>query len=108
MGGDSEREYMEKIGKIKEKLLKAEKDVKNDFEKIEKIKLEALKKTEEMRRSAEHDLGNVEKNVVKSKNLAMESRQRLSQEITILGREIGEKYTEMKTRISKAIAPEQA
>lgn len=105
MGGDSEREYMEKVSKIKEKLLKAEKDVKDDFEEIEKIKLEALKKTEEMRRSAENDLEKVEKDIVKSKNLVIESRQRLSSEIAVLGREIGEKYTEMKARISKAIAP---
>jgi len=105
MGGTSEREYMEKMGKIREKLLKTETDIKNDFAKIEKIKLDALKKTEEMRRSAEHDLEKVEKDMVKSKDLAAESRQRLSSEIAVLKDEIGQRYTELKTRISKAIAP---
>jgi len=105
MGGTSEREYIEKISKIKEKILKTEKDVKNDFAKIEKIKLDTLKKTEEMRRSAENDLEKVEKDILKSKDLAMESRQRLNSEIVVLKGEIGQRYTELKTQISKAIEP---
>jgi vacuolar-type H+-ATPase subunit H len=108
MGGTSEREYAEKISKIKEKLLKTEKEIKNDFEKIEKIKLDALKKTEEKRRSAEKDLEKVEKDVLKSQDLAMESRQRLSSEISLLKGEIGHRYTELKTQISKAIEPRYA
>ena len=105
MGGTSEREYIEKMSKIKEKILKTEKDVKNDFAKIEKIKLDTLKKTEEMRRSAENDLEKVEKDVLKSKDLATESRQRLNSEIAVLKSEIGQRYTELKTQISKAIEP---
>jgi len=105
MGGTSEREYIEKISKIKEKILKTEKDVKNDFAKIEKIKLDTLKKTEEMRRSAENDLEKVEKGILKSKDLTTESRQRLNSEIAVLKSEIGQRYTELKTQISKAIEP---
>jgi len=105
LGGTSEREYIEKMSKIKEKILKTEKDVKNDFAKIEKIKLDTLKKTEEMRRSAENDLEKVEKDVLKSKDLATESRQRLNSEIAVLKSEIGQRYTELKTQISKAIEP---
>ena len=105
MGGTSEREYIEKMSKIKEKILKTEKDVKNDFAKIEKIKLDTLKKTEEMRRSAENDLEKVEKDILKSKDLATESRQRLNSEIAVLKSEIGQRYTELKTQISKAIEP---
>ena len=105
MGGTSEREYVEKMSKIKEKILKTEKDVKNDFAKIEKIKLDRLKKTEEMRRSAENDLEKVEKDVLKSEDLATESRRRLNSEIAVLKSEIGQRYTELKTQISKAIEP---
>jgi NAD+--asparagine ADP-ribosyltransferase len=105
LGGTSEREYIEKMSKIKEKILKTEKDVKNDFEKIEKIKLGTLKKNEEMRRSAENDLEKVEKDILKSKDLATESRQRLNSEIAVLKSEIGQRYTELKTQISKAIEP---
>jgi len=105
MGGTSEREYTEKVSKIKEKVLKTEKDIKNDFAKIEKIKLDTLKKTEEMRRSAENDLEKVEKDILKSKDLATESRQRLNSEIAVLKSEIGQRYTELKTQISKAIEP---
>jgi NAD+--asparagine ADP-ribosyltransferase len=105
LGGPSEREYIEKVNRIKEKILRTEKDVKNDFLKIEKIKLDALKKTEEMRRSAESDLEKVEKDILKSQDLAIESRQRLNSEIVLLKGEIGQRYTELKTRISKAIEP---
>lgn len=96
---------MKKISKIKEKLLKTERGIKNDFAKIEKIKLDTLKKTEEMRNSAEQDLEKLEKDAVKSKDLATESRQRLNSEISVLKSEIGQRYTELKTRISKAIEP---
>jgi len=105
LGGTSEREYIEKISKIKEKILKTEKDIKNDFTKIEKIKLDTLKKNEEMRRSAENDLEKVEKGILKSKDLTTESRQRLNSEIAVLKSEIGQRYTELKTQISKAIEP---
>jgi NAD+--asparagine ADP-ribosyltransferase len=108
LGGTSEREYSEKVKKIKEKIMKTEKDVKNDFAKIEKIKLDALKKTEDMRRSAESDLEKIEKDILKSQDLASESKQRLSSEIALLKSEIENRYTEMKTRISKAIEPKYA
>ncbi len=105
MGGPSERELMEKLGKIREKLLKTEKDINNEFAKIEKTKLDALKKTEEVKRSADHDLEKIEKDIVKSADLAPESRQRLSQEISLLKNDIFQRYTNLKTRISKALTP---
>jgi len=105
MGGASEREYLEKIRKIKEKMIKTEKDINNEFAKIEKIKFDTLKKTEDMRRSAEQDLEKVEKDMVKSQDLAAESRQRLDSEIASLKSDIGRRYTDLKARISKAIAP---
>jgi NAD+--asparagine ADP-ribosyltransferase len=105
MGGASEREYTDKMGKIREKIIKTEKNINEEFAKIEKIKLEALRKTEEIRESAIKDLEKIEKDIVKSKDLASESRQRLTSEITTLKDEIFQKYNMLKSRISKAIAP---
>jgi hypothetical protein len=106
MGGTSEREFMEKLGKIRDKTLKAAKDIKNDFAKMEKIKAESLKKTEEMRRSTEHDVAKLEQEVIKTKDLAPESITRLNAEITVIKNEIQQRYNELKSRISAAIVPE--
>ena len=106
MGGTSEREFMEKLIKIREKTIKTAKDIKNDFAKMEKIKAESLKKTEEMRRSAEHDVEKMEQKMAKTRDLAPESRTRLSTEIAATKNEIQQKYTELKNRISAAIVPE--
>jgi hypothetical protein len=58
-----------------------------------------------MRRSAENDLEKVEKDILKSKDLTTESRQRLNSETAVLKSEIRQRYTELKTQISKAIEP---
>jgi hypothetical protein len=52
MGGTSEREFVERICKVREKSGKTADDVRNDFAKMEKLKAESLKKTEEMRRTS--------------------------------------------------------
>jgi len=106
MGGSTEREFMEKLAKIKEKSIKAAKEIKNDFTKIEEIKAEALRKTEEMRRTSEHVVETLEQEMIKAKDLAPESKQRLSAEIKNVKTDILEKYSELKARISKAITPE--
>jgi hypothetical protein len=49
LGGPSEREYVEKLGKIKQKLNQKVGDVRKQFEKIEKAKVDLLKKTKEMK-----------------------------------------------------------
>lgn len=105
MGGPSEREYREKLNRISEKLKKREKDVRKNFAKIEKMKVEALKKSEEMRRSVEHDLDNIERNITKSKDLAPESKKRLRSEIVVLRNAIKQEYTELKTQISRTLIP---
>jgi len=69
MGGTSEREYRDKLNKTREKLSKR-KNVRKTFAKIEKMKLEALKKSEEMRRSVEHDPDKIERDVARSKDLS--------------------------------------
>jgi len=106
MGGASEREFVEKLTKIRERTIKTAKDIKNDFAKMERIKAESLKKTEEMRRSAEHDVEKIEHNMAKTEDLAPESRTRLSTEIATIKNEIYQKYNELKGRISASIVPE--
>jgi len=105
MGGRSEREYRENLSKIRERLNNRDRDVQKDFEKIGKMKIEALKQTEEMRASTFHDIEQMEKDIIKSKDLAPESKARLHTEIAALKNEVEQKYGMLKTRISKTLTP---
>ena len=105
MGGTSEREFIEKLHKVQEKLSKRVKDVRKDFEKVERIKIDALKKAEDMRRSAEKEVNKIEKNVANSKDLAPESKQRLQSQIALLRNEIEDKYSTSRRQIADSIVP---
>jgi hypothetical protein len=104
--GDTEHEFLEKIISIKTKSSKKVTEVKDDFGKMQKLKAESLRKTEEMMRAAEHDLDKIEQDIVKSKDLASESRSRLRAELKEAKEQTTQKYTELKKRISAAIVPE--
>lgn len=104
MGGLSESACRNNLNKIREKMSKKGKDVKDKFVKIEKIKADLLKKTEEIRLNTEHEIDKIDVDVVKSKNLGPESKKKLHSEINILKREMKKKYIELKTRISKPMA----
>jgi predicted phage gp36 major capsid-like protein len=97
---------MDRIRKVREKSSKTAGDVKNDFSKMEKLKAESLKKTEEMRRTSEQDLEKIEREIAKDRDLAPESRQRLIVELGNAKNETQQEYAGLKTRISKAIVPE--
>jgi hypothetical protein len=105
LGGTSEREFMEKIRKVREKSSKIADDVRKDFAKMERLKSESLKKAEEIRHTSEQDLEKLEREIVKDKDLAPESRQRLSVELNIAKNETQQEYAQLKTRISRAIVP---
>ncbi len=105
MGGPSEREYKSKLDKIREKTAQRAGDVRNDFSKIEKMKVNALKRAEEMRRRADHDIDKIEKDVVKSNDLAPESKERLRIEMEALRSEVEEIYANLRTRISETMIP---
>jgi len=105
MGGLSEREYMEKFGKFKEKINKKLGDVKKQFEKIEKAKVDLLKKAKEMKHDAEKEILKMENDIAKSKDLAPESKKRLRLEINSLKSEVLHKCSELETRIAETIAP---
>jgi hypothetical protein len=104
--GDTEHGFVEKIISIKTKSSKKVVDVRNDFSEMQKLKAEALRKTEEMMRAAEHDLEKLEQDIAKSKDLVPESRPRLSAELTAAKEQITQKYNDLKKRISSAIVPE--
>jgi uncharacterized protein YoxC len=94
---------MEKFGKLKEKVNKKLGDVKKEFEKIEKAKVDLLKKTKEMRHDAEREVSKMENEIAKSKDLAPESKRRLRLEIDSLKSEILKRCSELEERIAEAI-----
>ncbi len=105
MGGPSEREYSEKLNRITEGINKRAKGIRKDFEKLEKMKVNALKKTEDIRNSADRDIDKIEKEIIKSKDLAPESKQRLYSEILLLKDRLREQYSLLRTRISETMIP---
>jgi hypothetical protein len=104
LGGPSEREYAEKLAKIKQKLNQKVGDVKKQFEKIEKAKVDLLKKTKEMKHNFEREVLKMENDIEKSRDLAPESKRRLRLEIDVLKSEIRERHTELEMQIAEAIA----
>lgn len=105
MGGPSEREYTEKLNKIKQNLNKKLEDVKKQFEKIEKAKVDLLKKTKEIKHDTEHEILKIEKDITNSKDLAPESKNRLRLEIDNLKRENQERCSTLEKQIAEAIKP---
>ncbi len=105
MGGPSEREYSEKLGKIKKKLMEKARDLRNQFEKIEKARVDLLKKTKETKHDIEREILKMEDEIAKSKELAPESKRRLRLEIDTLKSETRKEYSELETRIAETVAP---
>lgn len=105
MGKPSELDYKEKLNKTRENLYKKLHDIRDQFGLIEKIKVETIKKADELKSSTEHDLRRIEEDIAKTRDLASESKERLHSEIDLLKTEIKEKYNEMRRRITGTITP---
>jgi DNA anti-recombination protein RmuC len=101
--GDSEREFSEKIAKIKLKSSEKVTEVLDQFGKAQKMKAESLKKNEEMMTSAASDLEKLERDMAKKEDLSVESQKRLNDEITAARNQIRQKYDELRSRISDHI-----
>jgi protein subunit release factor A len=99
LGETLEFECQKKATKIREQLSKKEVGIRRKVADIQKIKVEALKKTEEMKYSAQHDLEKISKDVMKTKDLDAEVKTRLTSEITDLKNEIERKYSELRNTI---------
>jgi len=104
MGVSHEHEHRKKLYKIREDLNKRVKDVRDHFAKVEKIKVEALKRTEEMRRSAERELAKLEEDIAKS-DLVAETKRTLASDIATLKKEIEDRAAELRQRISGIVVP---
>lgn len=104
MGQASEFEHRKKLNKIREDMNKRLKDVRDQFAKMENVKLDALKKTEEMKRSAQQDMTKLETDIAKS-DLTSDLKQALSSDIDILKKEIEEKAAELRARIIGTVIP---
>lgn len=105
MGESSEYEHRRKLNKIRENVNKRVKDIRDHFAKIEKIKVDALKKTEEMRWDADRDIAKVEEDIAKSEGLSKELREKLASDIASLKSEIEKRSDELRDRISKVEIP---
>ena len=101
--GDSEREYSEKISNAKLNSSKKVTEVLDVFGKVQKLKAESLKKTEEMMTDAASDLEKLERDMTKNEDLSVESKNRLNEEITAARSQIRQKYDELKARVSDRV-----
>ena len=85
--------------KLREELSKKEVDIRRKVTDIQKIRVEALKKAEEMKYSAQHDVEKISQDVMKTKDLGAEVKTRLTSEIANLKNEIERKYSELRNTI---------
>jgi len=96
--GDS-LELQKKLTKTREELSKREVEVRRQVANIEKIKVEALKKLEELKYSAQHDMEKVEHDIAKAKELNAETKTRITSEMIALKNEVEKKYAELRSTI---------
>jgi biopolymer transport protein ExbB/TolQ len=96
--GDS-LELQKKLTRTREELSKREVEVRRQVANIEKIKVEALKKLEELKYSAQHDMEKVEHDIAKAKELNAETKTRITSEMIALKNEIEKKYAELRSTI---------
>ena len=98
-------EFQKKLTKISEELRKGEVDVRDRLADIEKKKVEALKKVEEMKRNALHDIQKIDEGIMKAK-LDPETKTRLASEILELKQNTEKEYSELRiTILGKATSP---
>jgi len=99
MGESFEFEFQKKLTKMREELGKREVDIRSQLANIEKIKVEALKKTEELKFSAKHDVERIEQDIMKAKDLNTEVKARLASETATLKEDLEKKYAELRNTI---------
>lgn len=99
MGDSFEFEFQKKLTKMREELGKREVEIRSHLADIERIKVEALKKTEELKYSAKHDVEKVEQDIMKAKDLNTETKSRLTSETATLKEDLEKKYAELRNTI---------
>jgi len=99
MGDSFEFEFQKRLTKMREELGKREVEIRGQLANIERIKVEALKKTEELKYSAKHDVEKVEQDIMKAKDLNTEVKSRLTSETATLKEDLEKKYAELRNTI---------
>ena len=100
-----EHEFRKKMNKLRENMNKKMNEAREYSAKIEKVKVDALKKTEEMRRSIEEEILKTEREIAQSADLSPETKEKLSTEITNLKDENEKRAAELRTKISQVTVP---
>jgi len=100
----SEYEHRKKLNRIREDTNKRVKEVRDHFVKIDKVKTEALKKTEEIRRAAEKDIKRLEEDLAKS-DLKEDVKKALKSDIALLRKEIEDRAAELRARLTAIAIP---
>jgi hypothetical protein len=91
-------ELEKKLTKIRDELNKREVDIRNRLADIEKKRVEALKKTEEMKQSSHNDIDKIDQGIIRA-NLGTQAKTKLTSEIATLKSEIEKKYSELRGTI---------
>jgi SMC interacting uncharacterized protein involved in chromosome segregation len=99
MGASFEFEFQKKLTKLREELGKREVDIRGQLANIEKIKVEALKKAEELKYSAKHEIEKIDQDIMKAKDLNEQVKARLTSETGTLKEDLEKKYTELRNTI---------
>jgi rubrerythrin len=107
MSSSVDLEHQKKLTKIREQLSKREVEVRKQLADIEKIRVEALKKTEDMKYSAQHDIERIDQDIMKAKNLDAQTKARLAAEVGSIKSDIEKKYSDLRGAIlAKATLPQ--
>lgn len=99
MSESFEFESHRKLTKIREELSRKELDVRNLLADIEKIRVQALKKIEEMRYSAQHDIEKVVQDMFKEKSLNAQVKEKLNEDIDTVKGDIEKKCSDLKSMV---------
>ena len=91
-------EFQKKLTKIQEEFHKREVDVRDRLADIEKKKVEALKKVEEMKHNTLHDIQKVDEGIMKAK-LDPETKTTLASEIVELKQNTEKEYSELRSMV---------
>jgi hypothetical protein len=91
-------EFQKKLTKIREEFHKREADARDRLADIEKKKVETLKKVEEMKHNALHDIEKIDEGIMKAK-FDTETKGKLNPEIVAFKQEVEKRYTELRTTV---------
>jgi phenylalanyl-tRNA synthetase alpha subunit len=104
MSNRSEYEHRKKLNRIREDANKRVKEVRDHFVKIDKIRTQALGKTEEIRLSAQKDITRLEEEI-KISALTEDTKKALSADIASLKKEIEDRAAELRSRLTAISIP---